>query len=64
MHQNPFTILALLLTLILFSTCDSTSTQAQATAPTPESLLVKSWKLQKLNIQGEMAPPQIMTTSS
>ncbi len=44
---------------LLFTACDSNS------GPTPEDILVGSWKLQEFNMQGgEPMPIQVMATSS
>jgi hypothetical protein len=56
---------ALLLALaLLLPSCDSAGKNSKKAGPTPEEILIGSWKLKSLNMSGEPAPPQIMVTSS
>lgn len=57
MHRFLQTLALLLFLSVGLASCGESG-------PPPEELIAKSWKLQKLNIQGQMVPPQIMVNSS
>lgn len=61
---SSYFALLLLTFALLLPACDSAGKKAKKTGPTPEEMLIGSWKLKSLNMSGEPAPPQIMVTSS
>ena len=67
MTKRPrFILLAsLLFTCCLFLTaCNGEGGSTENSGPTPEEMLIGSWRLKKLNMGPQPAPPQIMVNSS
>ncbi|MEM0998763.1 MAG: hypothetical protein AAGN35_17020 [Bacteroidota bacterium] len=55
-----------LLLCLAFTACDNAGTGSgdNQDGPTPEQILAKSWKLKRLNMGPDPAPPQVMVNSS